>query len=58
MQRNLRFRDAPVLVRVLVGRNAAQAMVNLLLESHSGSLVLHIRRIVELSMFRFEGRTA
>jgi hypothetical protein len=42
MQRDLCFRDAPVLVRVLVGRNATQTLVNLLLESHSGSLVLHI----------------
>ena len=42
MQRDLGLRNPPVLVRVLVGRDADDPLVDFLLEGGGGGFVLHI----------------
>ena len=55
---NLGAGDPTVLVRILVGRDAGERLVDLLLEGLGGGFVLHVRSVVELGVFEFKGGAA
>lgn len=58
VEHDLGASDAAVLVRVLVGGDADERVLDVLLEGDGGGFVLHVGGVVELGVLALEGRAA